>query len=340
MLKSILGTAVLGLFALAAQAQDMAPVDIDTLIDPVIDSHILPGFADLAADALELDSAAQDSCDPKDPALRAAFDAAFDAWIRVSHLRFGPTETGDRAFALAFWPDTRGATPKALARLIADADPVVKDAADFATVSIAARGFYALEYLLYDRAFADMGDAKYRCALIRAITGDIARIAGAILTDWREDYVDVLRLNPPGDVYRDEKDVAQALFKALTTGLQFTSDTRLGRPLGTFDRPRPNRAEARRSGRSLAHVIASLQGTRELAMILSGDDPDLAAAYDRALGVAADLDDPVFAGVADPSGRLRVEILQQSIDAIRDLLRNDLGPRLGVSAGFNALDGD
>ncbi|HBR37591.1 MAG TPA: peptidase M75, partial [Sulfitobacter pontiacus] len=52
---------------------------------------------------------------------------AFDAWIAVSHLRFGPSETDNRAFALAFWPDSRGATPKTLAGLITDADPVGRD---------------------------------------------------------------------------------------------------------------------------------------------------------------------------------------------------------------------
>ncbi|MEM6371483.1 MAG: hypothetical protein AAF727_01715 [Pseudomonadota bacterium] len=45
-------------------------------------------------------------------------------------------------------------------------------------------------------------------------------------------------------------------------------------------------------------------------------------------------------GVAEPSGRLRVEVLQQSIDVIRHLLAEEVGPDLGISAGFNSLDGD
>ena len=52
------------------------------------------------------------------------------------------------------------------------------------------------------------------------------------------------------------------------------------------------------------------------------------------------LDDPIFAGVAFPQPRLKVEILQQSVDTIRTTVRNALGPTLGVAEGFNALDGD
>ncbi|MEO0388878.1 MAG: peptidase M75, partial [Pseudomonadota bacterium] len=62
--------------------------------------------------------------------------------------------------------------------------------------------------------------------------------------------------------------------------------------------------------------------------------------FERALDRANALDDPVFAGVTDPPGRLRVEVLQQSVDAIRQVLRQEVGPTLGITAGFNALDGD
>jgi ATP-dependent helicase/nuclease subunit A len=56
--------------------------------------------------------------------------------------------------------------------------------------------------------------------------------------------------------------------------------------------------------------------------------------------VARVLDDPAFAGVAEPVSRLRIEILKQAIDRLRGRVAADLGPALGVAAGFNALDGD
>ena len=61
-----------------------------------------------------------------------------------------------RAFAIAFWPDSRGATPKTLAELISAEDPVIYSREEFAAVSIAARGFHALEFLLFDPRLSAM----------------------------------------------------------------------------------------------------------------------------------------------------------------------------------------
>ena len=66
----------------------------------------------------------------------------------------------------------------------------------------------------------------------------------------------------------------------------------------------------------------------------------LESAYDRAYGIAGRLDDPMLAGVANPQGRIRAEALKQAVDAIRRIIAENLGPALGVSAGFNSLDGD
>ncbi|PTW52217.1 imelysin family protein [Rhodovulum kholense] len=333
--RSVLALAL----ALCAAPLAAAPADI---AEAVIDRHVLPGFARFEAAAADLETAAEADCDPGSETLRTAWGAAFDAWLGVSHLRLGPTETDNRAFALAFWPDPRGMTPKALAGLIADADPMVDSEAGFATVSVAARGFYALEYLLYDPQFA--APTPYGCALIRAEARDIHALAAAILADWQGGHADLMRHPGPEAPYKDEREVLKAFFTALHEGLQVDVDLRLGRPLGTFERPRPTRAESWRSGRSLHNVTVTLAALRELAMLMAAEDPASAAAlsadFDRADRLAADLDDPVFAGVATPQGRLRVEILQQAIHEIAEETRASLGPALGVAAGFNSRDGD
>ncbi|WP_170441287.1 imelysin family protein [Ruegeria arenilitoris] len=315
----------------------------DAILTDVTQAHILPRFDHLAEATAALDATARADCAPGSADLRAAYHAAFDAWISASHLRFGPTEVGDRAFALAFWPDSKGFTPKALSAMIAAEDPAIADPDAFAETSIAGRGFLALERMLYDPAFADRGDAAYRCGLIRAIAADIHRTAGAIDRDWHG-YARIMTQPGPERPYRSSDEALQELYKALTTGLEFTADTRLGRPMARFDRPRPNRAEARRSLRSLRHVELSLVALRDLAARLAADHPQIAAALDdafaRSIARAQALDDPALAGVAEPQGRLRIEALQQSINDIRSLAAAQLGPTLGISAGFNSLDGD
>lgn len=309
-------------------------------IDDIVDRHILPGFEDLAASTAHLASAAALDCAPESAELRSAFHSAFDDWISVSHLRFGPTEVDERAFAIYFWPDTRGATQRTLSDLIAKRDPVVENAAEFQEVSIAGRGFFALERLLFDESFLDPGTADYRCALTQAISVGLAENSAEIRDDWTESYADLMRNAGSNDTYRSAEEALRQLFTSLSTGLQFTSDARLGRPLGTFDRPRPNRAEARRSDRSLAHVVLSLEATRALAALISDRDASLDAKFERALERAKALDDSDFSDVADIQGRIRVEALQQLVDDIREELANEVGPKLGIASGFNALDGD
>ncbi len=312
------------------------PVAAD--VNAVIDAHILPGYAAFAEATTALDDAAAD-CAPE--TIRPAWNEAFDAWLGVSHLRFGPVEQDGRSVVIAFWPDERGATPKALAGLIADEDPIIETPEGTARVSVAARGLFALEYLLYDPQFAEAG--PYGCALIRALTEDLAALAAETNEAWQGGYAETMRsAGAEGNAtYLSDREARQALFTALLSGLEFTADQRLGRPLGTFDRPRPTRAEAWRSERGQRNVVLSLRALSDLARHLTDDGAPLTdAALAHAIERAESLDDPAFTGVSDPSSRLKIEIVQQAVRAARDAALAEIGPSLGVSAGFNSADGD
>lgn len=235
-------------------------------------------------------------------------------------------------------------TGRSLAGLIADEDAAVDDPAEYATVSVASRGFYALEFLLFDPEVSSSGDDAYRCALAQAITADIAATSELILDEWVGEFANLVLAAGANDRFQSPDEAMRVLFGALTTGLEFTADLRLGRPLGSFEAPRPNRAEARRSERSARHVELSLTALADLAHILSQGDPvlqsDIEAEFSSALGRLRSLDDPTFVTVADPQGRIRIETLQQRIQDVRVLIATELGPTLGVAAGFNSLDGD
>ena len=142
--------------------------------------HALPRVEAFAEATASLDAAARADCAPE--ALRPAYGGAFDAWMGVSHLRLGPLEDEGRAQAVAFWPDERDATGRALGALLAAEDPAAEDPAAFAEVSVAARGLLALERLLFE---TDYEDGSYGCALVRAVSkrpgrhrrGDRGRLA-------------------------------------------------------------------------------------------------------------------------------------------------------------------
>ena len=191
----------------------------------IVAQDILPGFEALSRKAAILADAAETSCDAED--LRRVYAEAFQAWTLVSHLRFGPSEEENRAFSLAFWPDPRGKMPKALRKLLLQKDPDALSPEAYSEASIAARGFYALDYLLFDPEFAVPEDASYHCAVIGAVARDIDATAKDLNNAWRQ-YALALTSPTPDTPYRTDEEVLQVLFKSASTGLQFTDEMRLG----------------------------------------------------------------------------------------------------------------
>ncbi|MFK7764559.1 MAG: imelysin family protein [Roseobacter sp.] len=305
-------------------------------VSAALNAHVLPGHSVLAAQTQKLSDAAIKTCAPD--ALRSDFNAAYDAWIAVSHLQLGPIEDEDLSLAISFWPDTKDRIGKALARLIHAQDPIVDDPMAFQEVSAAAQGFTALERLLYD---PDPADA-YDCRLTRAIATDLARKANVLQSGWPEFAALMTTAGADENTrFQTSEEAQQALYTSLSTGLEFLHDQRLGRPLGTFDRPRPRRAEAYRSERTLRHIQISLGALEELALLLSDDAlSETRAAFKATRERAAAIDDPQLAGVAQPASRFRIEALQQSVRDIQSAVVTEIGTPLGISAGFNALDGD
>ncbi len=326
------------LTATLCAAPALAPARAD--VPEAISKDILPGYAGFTRATGALAQAAEADCTPE--ALKAPWNATFDAWLEVAHLRFGPVEEKGRALAIAFWPDPKAIGARQLEGMLTKADPDLLDPAGMAQISVAARGLFGLERLIYDPAFTE---GAYACDLRRALSADLAEMAQSVETGWTGGYADLL-LNAGAEGNTQFLTVAearQALFTQLISGLEFNADQRLGRPLGSFDKPRPERAEALNSGRSLQNVTLSLLALRDYARALAqgmGDIPNTEAAFARAIASAEALNDPVFAGVSEPGSRLKVEILQQNIRLAHDAALAEIGAVLGVTAGFNAADGD
>lgn len=293
----------------------------------VVQDHVRPGFTAFAEAAQTL--AAIDSCDPE--TLRLAFHAAWDAWMQVAHLPLGPAEQDGRGLAVLYWPDPKGSGWKAQ-RALLDQTPTAKV---MAQQSVAARGLPALERLLYPaEALADP------CPLIQATADDMAATAAALATDWGP-YGDLLLTagQPGNDRFLHADEATQALFTQLATGLETLADRRIGRPLGTFDKPRPDLAEAHASARSVRNMILSLKALKDLALTLNPGSPRTLAAFDHAIALAKALD-PDIDRIADPQAWLKLEILQQAVRTTRETAIAELGPALGVELGFNSQDGD
>lgn len=308
-------------------------------VDTALNDHILPGYTGFADATKALAQAASEEC--RAQTLHPAFQSAFDAWMPVADLRFGPSETA--ALSIAFWPDARGFTPRTLGRLIAAKDPVAGDVERYAEVSIAARGLFALEMLLFDPDLSGYARGSYTCQLVVTLAADLQGQADALTAAWETAYAD--RLRTAGETgnatYLTKQEAVRAIYTQILSSLAFTADQRLGRPMGTFDRPRPARAEARRSRRSLRNAVLAAEAARDLAAALADWDlPETDAALGRVQKAAARIMDPAFQDVTEPQARLRVEVLQQAVHALSGAIRTEIGARLGIAPGFNSQDGD
>jgi predicted lipoprotein len=341
--------AVLALVAAPAAA---AGIDHAALAERALTEHIRPGFARLAEAAGGLDAAARGACATPGPIdvapVRAAYEATFDAWARVGHIRFGPGEENGTIFAIEFWPDTKGSTPRTLAAMLAAENPAVDDPATFAGQSVAARGLMAIDQLLFEPAAAPPDGGTYPCRLLVAITTDLAATADRIVARWKDPWGGILTTagDPENPVYFTADEATRALYSALTEGLQMDIDLRLGRPLGTLDKPQPRRAEAWRSGRSLPNVVASIEGMRAFveAVFAPAIGPDEARpvldSFDAALAAADRVVAPIDVEVGTPQGRIHVEALQVALEHVQEEVAAHVGPPLGVASGFNSMDGD
>ncbi|MDH2325673.1 imelysin family protein [Cereibacter sp. SYSU M97828] len=314
------------LLALALMA---APALADTAA--AVNTRIGPGYQRFAATTATLADAAGDTC-ARD-VLIPLFNDAFDAWIAVAHIRIGPVEDAGRGLAIAFWPDTRGTGKRVLDELTQGTAPLD----GFERQSVAARGLFALERLLYDPAYS----SARGCDVIVAASEDLARMAAAILEEWYP-FAGLMLSAGTAENHRflTREEATQAIYTQIVTGLAFNADMRLGRPMGSFDHPRPERAEARLSQRSLRNLRLSLAAIEADALSLKPDIPRTFKAMEKARRFADRMDDADFAGVADPAGRLKLEILRQQLLAVSDAVEDEIGGALGVGTGFNAADGD
>lgn len=335
------------LAALAIAAPAQAETGDSALAEIAVAQHILPAYDAFAAAAEALGAPAR-ACDAE--GLRAAYHAAFDAWMGAQHIALGPVEAESRRFSIAFWPDSKGFVSKALDRLIDAEDPVVDDPEAFARVSVAAHGLTALERLLYDENGERSFGEGYRCRFAQAVAADLARTAHAIRDGWtgEDGFATVLTsAGAPGNaLYLTPEDAARDLFKSLDGGLQGLVDLRLGRPLGMFDRPRPRRAEAWRSTRSMRNVRLSLAALETYyrdvfaVALTEAERAKIDASFARARRLAERAPDAMHEAVAVPAQRLKVEALQTQLRLLQEMLRKTLAPALGVTIGFNSLDGD
>lgn len=279
-----------------------------------------------------------------------------EAWGLVEFLRFGPLVEANRFERMAFWPDTRGVMPRQVQALLKDADPNVLKPGALASRSVAVQGLPALEYMLYgEPGLLRQGDPKARefaCGYAQAVAANIVAVATEVNRAWSAEGDfgrQFTRPAPANDLYRSEQEVAAEAIKAISTGLQFARDVKLVPVLGDgAEAARPKRAIFWRSNQSFNSLVSNLRGIRafyqagnfDLGKGEQGLDASLRSELDTVIGLVAGLPAGTDAAVTQPEPRQQLALAVMVLKNLKDVVDQNVAPALGVTIGFNALDGD
>ncbi len=286
-------------------------------------------------------------------AVRDAFGTVVTAWARLDFLRFGAAVTDARLERVAFWPDPRGVVERQLRQLVAGGALERLDAASIARQSAAVQGLPALERLVVVLpADTDPAGLADNCLVAEAAAGNVVAIAGALDEAWARDDVPILNPGPGNPAYRSWEEAANEVLKASLTGLEQIRDLALRPALGDApDKAKPNRFPYARSGETVAYLAAAIEAQRDLidASGIAADLPEADAwakssvdfelrQAERTVAALAGNDGAAIA--TQPALRGKLDYVTIALASVRTTMATTVAAGLGLSVGFNALDGD
>jgi len=322
--------------------------------------YVRPAAAALREAAAGMEQTLAGWCGKRDAAGARAVGNAFarlaTAWSGVEFLRFGPLVQGNRYERLVFWPDARGVMPRQVRALLAEQDAALLAPGALAARSVAVQGLPALEYTLYGEpallAEPQAPAAAYACGYARAVAANVAAISAEVDEAWRPgaDFGRQFARPEPGNaLYRDAQEVAAEAVKSLSTGLQFARDIKLLPTLGQDPASaRPRRAAFWRSGLALRTLSAGLDGMRAFYEAGRYPLPEASAwigdsvrgELARAARALREAPPDIEAALASAEGWRAVNLAAVTLKNAKAIVDQDLAPAVGVTIGFNALDGD
>lgn len=328
-------------------------------IKGVLEEAIRPGFADYAMQTSALVPAVETLCaEPSEQALaasRSAFANTLASWSRVEFIRFGPTIVDDRLERTLFWPDPKGIGLRQVQAVLAQepADAINPDS--LANKSVALQGLAALEFVLHGTGAEGLstGEAPYRCAYANAISVNLDTIAADMAAEWAADDLTILNPGPDNAVYRDDAEALLEVVQALTTGYEAISYYKLRSMIGeSLDKARPRRAVFRRSQQTVAVLRENMEGlgilwqTADFADLLveRGGDPRIIGSIEFELANAdralATLSEPIEQTAISEEGWGSLNYLSITLASLRGTVGDRLTAELGLTLGFNSMDGD
>ncbi len=328
--------------------------DRPAMLHAYADNLIRPAFNELKAktDALQTATAAfTDSPDAaRLTAVQNAWVAAFTAYQSATPYNFGPAGEDGLRKSLVEEIATFPVSPSKIE------GTVTSGAANVTDFNRDARGFLAVEYLLFDPSgdhsaqLSQLITDPKRRAVLTGLTADLQRRVNEVQTAWAGAYADQFA----ADASTSAGSSTSTLYNEFVKSFEGAKNFKLGLPLGL--RPgqigaEPERVEAYYSGQSLPMLkqhLATLEaiyhgGLQAYLQSVEGG-PALATATDQqlrdvnaalaALPVATPLAAQIVT-VPAPVETLHTELQQQT-----RYFKSDMSSLLGIAITYSSGDGD
>ncbi|NVK18420.1 MAG: imelysin family protein [Methylocystaceae bacterium] len=307
----------------------------------VTEEFILPAYDDFAKQAHAQSELWGETCDAEK--LKPAFQKTSDAWAKVQHINFGPITSLLRRDRLYHWPERRNSISKSINKSLADKDPASLDLDKFASTSVALQGLPALERLLYSDGLLD-GD--FACKLGHTIALNIEKIATGTDKDWQEALVNIKEGIAHPIYFESMDEVAIRFFTEMLAGFQMITDQKIALPLSSsLKKANGKRAEGWRSNRSTRYIQQNSLALMAMAKPFMSFMPDdvekqVVAQFTVFARAANALPLSIKDGVKDEEGRAKIKKFLDETRTTRNLLVQTFTKHLGLTVGFNSLDGD
>ena len=332
----------------------------DTLIErdlSFVDKTIVPGYRSLAQSTETLHQVLQQNCKSghfQSPEVVQAFHTVVDDWQFVQWLRSGPADFLFRHARFQMWPDKHNTASRQYRKVIQEMDYAVLEHERFREGSVAIQGLPAMERMLFSNSDIENGSPRgertaFTCAFLITIATNLREIAAELKADWSGFYREsIVQAGAESAFFDSALGPTREWLSQLSAQLEIIKVLKLKRPLGYKNEStkiRHKRAESWRSERSIKNIQINLRALHQVykqlfAPMIHSDalSQQLSREWNLLVSHSEDLL-PGFLNAVQDKPTALIELIHL-IDEVLDLINEEFAQDVGLSIGFNSLDGD
>ncbi|WP_085905176.1 imelysin family protein [Kiloniella majae] len=330
------------------------------VIKQVIEKAILPGYENLVEVAAQQGNDIEKLClSPNETNLehaRDSFRSLVSAWSRVEMYRIGPAIKGNRQEKLVFWPDRKSIGLRQVRKLIDTQDKTAITTETLQKKSVAVQGILALEYVLFGKnsdALSTATPKSYRCEYGATIAQTIGATAKSIVNDWSSPSgyaTQMLNPSSTSPIYRSDAEVMQDLLRISSEMIQSTRDLKIKNTIKDSPaKSKPKRAPFWRSNLTLHAYQNNLKAVEALFTV--GGLGKLTPRYTKSLSFELEQTNKFLAKLEKENSPWEEQVKQKEahelltftlipLEGAQYIVSELIPQELGLSLGFNSLDGD